>query len=362
MRSAGAEGADDRGDPIMSAVIGATHVLCAIGNGTDQVWASARAGVARISNSHVMDRHFEPISMGLVPEDALPPLSEEIEELPLPSRARRMLRLAAPSVQAVGKEIGRPVPLFIGLPTLTPKEAPWIVHVPAYLQKLTHVPIDLQRSAIVPHGRAAGLMALELAMNAIAADPSATVIVGGVDTFLDLRLLATLDQEQRILGPRVMDGFIPGEGSAFLVLSGSSSGNGPRVVVNGVASSMDEGHRYGTAPAKGEGLANAMTQLRQRSGQLAGPIGTTFAGFNGEHFDAKMWGVAHLRHNDFFSPTIVIDHPADKYGDAGAASGAILLSLAAKSLASSGRRGPALVWAASDREPRACAVVSVAQP
>ena len=344
----------------MSAVIGATHVLCAIGSGTDQVWASARAGIAKIASSHVMDRNFEPISMGLVPEDVLPPLNEEIDKLPLPSRARRMLRLATPSLQAVAKDLDGPVPIFIGLPALTPKEAPWIVHVPAYLQKLANVRIDLQHSAIVPHGRAAGLMALELAMNALQSDPSGTVIVGGVDTFLDLRLLAALDHEQRILGPRVMDGFIPGEGAAFLVLSGNSAGRVPRVVVNAVASAMDEGHRYGTAPAKGEGLANAMTQLRQRAGQLSGPIGTTFAGFNGENFDAKMWGVARLRHNDFFSPVMLIEHPADKYGDDGAATGAILLALAAESLSNGTRQGPALVWAASDREPRACAVVSVA--
>ena len=344
----------------MSAVIGATHVLCAIGSGTDQVWASARAGIARIGNSHVMDKHFEPIQMGLVPEDGLGALTPEIDELPLPSRARRMLRLAAPSFQAVGKDIGRPVPVFVGLPALTPKEAPWLVHVPAYLQKLTNVPVDLKRSSIVPHGRAAGLMALELAMNAVATDPSATVIVGGVDTFLDLRLLATLDQEQRILGPRVMDGFIPGEGAAFFVLSGASAnGAGSGVVVNGAASAMDEGHRYGIAPAKGEGLDAALKQLRQRAGQLSGPIGTTFAGFNGESFDAKMWGVARLRNDDLFAPSMMIEHPADKYGDAGAAAGAILLALAAKSLSLGARPGPALVWAASDREPRACAVVSM---
>jgi 3-oxoacyl-[acyl-carrier-protein] synthase-1 len=344
----------------MNAVIGATHILCAIGRGTDQVWASARAGIAKIASSHVMDRHFEPISMGLVAEDVLPPLNPELDKLPLPSRARRMLRLAAPSFEAVAKEVGRPVPVFIGLPALTPTEAPWIVHMPAYLQKLTNAPIDLQRSAIVPHGRAAGLMALELAMNALQSDPGGTVIVGGVDTFLDLRLLGVLDGERRILGQRVMDGFIPGEGAAFYVLSGSV-GNGPRVVVNGVASSMDEGHRYGSAPAKGEGLAIAMTQLRQRAGQLSGPISTTFAGFNGENLDAKMWGVARLRHTEFFSPAMLIEHPADKYGDAGAATGAILLALAAKSLSNGTRQGPALVWAASDREPRACAVVSVAQ-
>jgi 3-oxoacyl-[acyl-carrier-protein] synthase-1 len=343
----------------MSAVIGATHVLCAIGNGTDQVWASHRAGIAKIASSHVMDRHFERISMGLVPEDVLPPLNEELEKLPLPSRARRILRLATPALQSVAEGLDGPVPIFVGLPDLEPTEAPWLVHVPAYLEKLAGVRIDRQKSAIVPHGRAAGLMALELAMNALQSHPRGTVIVGGVDTFLDLRLLATLDSEQRILGTRVVDGFIPGEGAAFFVLS-RNDGTNPQVVVNGVASSMDEGHRYGTAPAKGEGLANALAQLRQRAGQLPGPIATTFAGFNGESFDAKMWGVARMRHNDLFSASMLIDHPADKYGDAGAATGAILLAVAAKSLLNGGRPGPALVWAASDREPRACAVVSVA--
>ena len=57
---------------------------------------------------------------------------------------------------------------------------------------------------------------------------------------------------------------------------------------------------------------------------------------------------------------MVIEHPADKFGDAGAAMGAILVALAAQSLRTGTRPGPALVWAASDREPRACAVVSVA--
>ena len=349
----------------MTAVIGGTHVLCAIGSGTEQVWASARAGIARIGSSHVMDRHFEPIQMGLVPEDALATLVPEIEDLPLPSRARRMLRLAAPSFQAVGKDLNVAVPVLIGLPELTAEEAPWVNHVPAYLQKLTGVEVDRERSVLVPLGRAAALIALERALEFLQSDPAATVVVGGVDSYLDLLLLETLDGERRILGPRVMDGFIPGEGAAFYVLSGADAqharSNGKSVTVNGAASTMDPGHRYGDAPARGEGLAAALEQVRQRMNQSPAPIATTFAGFNGENFDAKMWGVARLRHNDFFSAGMVIEHPADKFGDAGAAMGAILIALAAKSLATGTRSGPALVWAASDREPRACAVVSVTQ-
>ena len=142
VRSAGAQGREDRGEPaggpIMSAVIGATHVLCAIGSGTDQVWASARAGIARIASSHVMDRHFEPIQMGLVPEDAL-----------AAARRRRSTSFRSPHARGAccgwrrrrfrrsPRTSDGPVPVFIGLPALTPAEAPWLVHVPAYLQKLT---------------------------------------------------------------------------------------------------------------------------------------------------------------------------------------------------------------------------------
>jgi 3-oxoacyl-[acyl-carrier-protein] synthase-1 len=348
----------------MTAVIGATNVLCSIGRGTEQAWASARAGIARIGSSHVMDRNFDPIQMGLVPEDALGELVPKIEALPLPPRARRILRLAAPSLKAVAEGLDADVPVFLGLPALTDSEAPWIRHVPDYLQLLTGVRVDRARSVMVPHGRAAALMALEQALALLQSDPGAAVIVGGVDTYLDLRLLATLDGEQRILGPRVMDGFIPGEGAAFYVLSGadapSTRSNGARIVLNGAASALDPGHRYGTTPARGEGLAEALQQLRQRLDPPPAPIATTFAGFNGENFDAKLWGVARLRHNDFFSPAMLIEHPADKFGDAGAAMGAILVALAAESLATGTRPGPALVWAASDREPRACAVISAA--
>src|SRR5688572_3770312 len=345
----------------MTAVIGATHVLCAIGSGTEQVWAAARAGIARIGNSHVMDRHFEPIQMGLVPEDALGELTPEIDKLPLPSRARRILRLAAPSFKAVAAGLEREAPVFLGLPQLTDQQAPWLKHLPGYLQLLTDVKVDRARSVVVPQGRAAGLLALERALQFVESNPDADVIVGGVDSYLDLRLLATLDAEERILGRLVMDGFIPGEGAAFYRLSSAnapSAAGGRHVTVQAAASTMDPGHRYGQEPAKGEGLAAAMNDMRSRLPAQA-PIATTFAGFNGENFDGKLWGVARLRHNDFFAPGMVIEHPADKFGDAGAAMGAMLLVLAAQSLASGTRTGPALVWAASDREPRACAVISV---
>jgi 3-oxoacyl-[acyl-carrier-protein] synthase I len=342
--------------PITARII-ASDVLCAIGRGGNQVWASARAGIGRITSSHVMDRHFEAIQMGLVPEDALAPLPPELDVLPLPARARRMLRLAAPVLSNVAKTISeQAVPIFIGLPQQDEYTAKWLPGFNTHLCATAGIQCDVARSQIFPLGRAASLRALQAALHALASNPQQPVIVGGVDTFLDLRLLAELDAEQRILGSHVMDGFIPGEGAAFMLLSADTRAQG--ITILGAAAHDDPGHRYGTEPAKGEGLAHALTQLRDQLGDALSPIASTFAGFNGESFEAKLWGVARLRHNDLFTPDMNMQHPADCYGDAGAATGAILTVLAATALAKTQRVAPALVWAASDHETRACAVLS----
>jgi 3-oxoacyl-[acyl-carrier-protein] synthase I len=347
----------------MPAVVVASSVLCAAGSSAEQLWASVRAGIARIGNSNIMDRNLEPIRMGLVPEDALEPkLPPELDALPLPARSRRMLRLAAPTLRALWESSGEaPVRLFLGLPQLALAEAQWLKGFALYLGKLAGVTVDPPGSRVVPSGRAAALNALELALDALQQDPTRPVIVGGVDTYLDLKLLAALDVEGRILSGGVMDGFIPGEGAAFLVLAGAGQGGGGTVTIEAAASVSDPGHRSGMEPARGEGLAQAMDLLRSRLRNPMEPVGTTFAGFNGESFDAKAWGVARVRHTDFFSPRMVLQHPADCFGDAGAATGAILLALAAKALTAGHRPGPALVWAASDGESRGCALMSASK-
>lgn len=306
--------------------------------------------------------------MGLVPEDALEPqLPPEIERLPLPGRARRMLRLAAPALKSVLDAAGAPpLKLFLGVPQLALAEAAWLKGFALYLGKVADVALDSPNSRIVPSGRAATLIALELALAELERDPTHPVIVGGVDTHLDLQLLASLDAEDRILGERVMDGFVPGEGAGFLVLKHSASGGdtGPghtngeaAITVEAAASAADPGYRGGTEPVRGEGLAQAIEVLRERL-TTAVPVGTTFAGLNGESFDAKAWGIARVRHADFFAPGMVLEHPADCFGDAGAALGAILLGLAAIALDKAHRPAPALVWAASDGAARACALLS----
>jgi 3-oxoacyl-[acyl-carrier-protein] synthase-1 len=308
-----------------------------------------------------MDRGFDPIPMGLVPETALDPDHPDLDSLGWPARARRMLRLSAPALRELGSSLGdAQVTLYLGLPELTAEESPWIDEFSKQLCTRAGLSLDDSSSRVFTQGRAAGLVALEKALDALQNDPAQSILVGGVDTFLDLRLLATLGAEGRVLGPQVMDGFIPGEGAAFLLIKSAQESERDGAVIQGAASTTDPGHRYGTEPARGEGLAEALQLLRQQLPSSTGPIGSTFAGFNGENFEAKLWGVAQLRHSDLFSPDMTLEHPASSFGDAGAATGAILTVLATAALTARQRRGPALVWAASDLADRGCAIVDAA--
>ena len=342
-------------------LIVASHVLCPVGRGCEQAWASVRAGLGRIGSSSVMDSNCEPIQMALVPDEALAPLTAELDSLPLPPRARRMLRLAAPVLRNAAESAApRPIRLYLSLPHLNASDASWLKGFAIHLVKMAELTLDAPNSRVFASGRAGALTALELALQTLDREPDARIVVGGVDTHLDLRLLASLEAERRILGPRVMDGFVPGEGAAFFMLSRTADARSRPVALRGAATISDPGHRTGSEPARSEGLARAVEALRARLNEPVAPVVTVFAGLNGESFDARQWGVARLRHGDFFAPGITLEHPADSFGDAGAATGAILTALAATALARGERRGPALVWAASDHEPRACAMLEVA--
>lgn len=367
--------------------IAQTGALCPIGRGIDQIDASVRTGLARFRESPVHDRRFEPVRLSLIPEDQLAPLAPELETQGFTSRQRRMLRLAAPALleALAGLPPGEPPPAaFIGLPE--PRINAPIPLAPAkFFQALNtqasaaidvsatnraSAAFDVNASQLFPAGRAAALIALAHAHQHLVQRRANYALVGGVDTFLDLALLAELDLEERILGPRVMDGFIPGEGAAFILLSVHRPSAAPLsnphdrsdVAILGTGTASDPGHRYSQQPALGEGISNAIEQLLSTPQLNLAPasILDVYAGLNGESFQGKEWGVARLRHAPLFAPNSRTHHPADCYGDCGAATGALLLALAHRNLirnAAHGSSGAALVWASSDREERGCAVV-----
>jgi len=340
-------------------------MMTAVGDCAAQTAASVRAGISRYRESSIYNRRFQPMTMALLPEEALPPLNEELAKTPgLTSRQIRMLRLAEPAL----KEAVRPipsieqVPLFLAAPEARPERPHPVTD--AFLDHLriqVDVPFDRGRSAVFPTGRAGGLQALEAAIAFLDEEEEGYALVGGLDSYLDLYLLASLDQEDRVLADGIMDGFAPGEGAAFLLLASEralEAGEATPVgFVSSAALAEEPGHRYSDEPYKGEGLAEAIAvALEPADGE---PIQTVLASLNGENYGAKEWGVAALRNSASLDPEHAFEHPADCFGDTGAAAGPLLLGLAAIGMNKGYLADPSLVWCSSEGELRGAARVTM---
>lgn len=347
----------------VAAIVG-MGMITAVGIDAKQTAASVRAGITRFVETSIYDKRFEPFVMAILPDDVLPPLKPELEQaVGLTAKQARMLRLAAPALQEATQdwpEVDN-FPLYLGIPQQLPdRPDPFNKSFLQHISFQSDVAFNTVESNLFPRGRAAGLFALEKAMDAIVDGSLQYAIVGGVDTYVDLYLLGTLDMEGRILGTSVMDGFIPGEGAAFLVITNmdkvKSDGLKPLALLTAVGKGQEDGHLYSDQPYRGDGLTNAFDQFFQNSA-LNEPIKDVFTSMNGENHWAKEWGVAHMRNHAGFEPDHGFHHPADCIGDTGAASGIILTNLAATGIKNRYFSSPSLVTCSSDYGQRAVAGV-----
>lgn len=335
-------------------------MMTPIGDCAAQTASSFRTGICRFKESSIYNKRFQPMRLALLPEDALPPLAAPLQAAAgLTSRRARMLRLATPALAEAlaGLDPAIRPALFLSVPETLPKMPPAVDD--AFLDHLatqTGQRFDRAQSRLFPLGRAGGMHALQAALEALAAGAS-HVLLGGLDSYLDLYLLGTLDQQDRVLAEGVMDGFCPGEGAAFLLLTPAQpNATGCILLPPGLAD--EPGHRYSEEPYRGDGLANA---IRAALPPLAGnKVRTVLASLNGESFGAKEWGVAYMRNKPGFEEPLRFDHPADCFGDTGAAVGPLLLGLAAIGMQKGWLPGPCLAYGSSEQQQRgaACAMLA----
>lgn len=344
-------------------VIASAGLLTPIGLSLAETAASARARVARLREIDWRDRRFEPFIVGSVPDAGLPALAPVLAKQPLQYREARMLRLAHAAIEeALAPVAGKSglVPLLLGLPehhTTAPLE-------PArFLDRLVMQAPDLldrKASVAAPRGRAAGLLALRAARERLLNQQHKFVLVGGVDSLVDLYVLGTLDLQARIRNDINSDGFSPSEGAAFVLLTladtAQALGLAPLARLPGVGQGQEPGHVYAEAPYLGDGLAGAVAQLLAEA-PPAQPIGCVYSSFNGERYWAREFGVARTRHAAAFAPDQTMEHPAECFGDLGAAHGTALLALAAHGVRQRYRPAPCLVYASSDHGDRAATLV-----
>ena len=348
------------------AYIHAVGMCTPVGLNAEQTYAAVRAGIGALEESAIHNKRFQPMSMALLPDDVLPPLNSELESANgLTARQRRMLRLAQPALQECLSEFSGSgsLPLFLAGPESLPGEPPAVGE--GFLDDLlvqTEAAIDRDASEVFLDGRAGGIVALRAALAALDSGQASHVLVGGVDSYLDLRLLAMLDQDDRVMADGVMDGFVPGEAAVFILLSrderSDSQSDSKPVCVKAPGISEELGHRFSNDTYTGDGLANA---VRDALAAVAGkPVSRVYSSMNGENIGAKESGVAYMRNASAFSPDVEVEHPADCVGDTGAAATPLLVALASKALASGHIQSPALVQCSSDGALRGAVCVECA--
>ncbi|WP_087463567.1 beta-ketoacyl synthase N-terminal-like domain-containing protein [Oleiphilus messinensis] len=320
--------------------------------------SAIRAGISQYAETDYVNPQNVAIKMALVPDDGLPTWTGLSLSKP-DARYQRMMQLAVGALSEClsAGNLNAPVPLFLALPEKRPgRDYPALEPFLKELSLISGDTLDLVQSRIFSLGRAGGMFALASACECLQQGQAQSVIVGGVDSYLDPTLLGILDHQKRLMLANSADGFIPGEGAAFVILEADENGK-VQVAAPGVGS--EPGHYYSDATCEGQGLTEAITQALDNAA-LKQRIQTVVCSLNGEGAHSKEWGASCIRVVPQLAEDLVVEHPAECCGDLGAATVPTLLAHTSIGMAKGFIQGPALLWASSDFEPRGAAVMTFA--
>lgn len=344
---------DEPPPTVLLASFGATTSIGLDGPGTV---ASVRCGLTRFCEQNELrnDTTGDPIVLAL-----LPTLAEES------TATERMVALAAdagrealrPWLEAARTEKLPPLPILLSVP---PPRPGYPVDgeralAQAIIQALPVEP-DRHRSELFASGHAGGLSALAQALELLQDPHVPACLVGGTDSPRLLTYLRWLDAQERLKRDGQPHGLIPGEGAGFLLVCREDFMARHRWVplagIQRVAQTLEPRLWYQGDATHGEALTDAFWQVLRPSDGAPLRADVTWCDFNGEPWRSEEWSFAYLRTGKYHGEPLDLRHPADCWGDLGAASAPLLVGLAASELAR-GREGhqTALVWCASDVQP-----------
>jgi 3-oxoacyl-[acyl-carrier-protein] synthase I len=346
-------------------VISGTGMLTPLGLNAKQTSTSVRAGLSSFEESSLVDKNCQPYILSSLPDELLLELSWDFEfDQNITSRELRILQMSiSPLIEVFGNlpHDHQEIPLLLGLPRDLMGESDYGSNLIAMLDSIFPNKFDISQSITMCKGRASGLIAIHEACMVLENNDTDIIIVGAVDSYKDSNRLIALDMENRINSEETMDGFTPGEGAAFLLITKSETAekNGMEKKCKLVSSSVgfESGHLYSEEPYKGEGLANTFETLFSSNGNSLSKVATVFSSMNGENHFAKEWGVAYLRNQMFIEEEYSFEHPADCFGDTGAACGPLMMGIATDGILSSNMIKPVLVYTSSDSGERAACII-----
>ena len=348
----------DNGSAVCVVGVGAAT---AVGRTAPATATAVRAGIARFfEHPYMIDKAGDPMVVARARY-----LNDETEggerfgELALPP-AREAMSVLNGSAGSAG-----PIPVVIGLPAQRPGLPAGTESLVA--ERIGHSLRDMARLSdveTIATGHSAGLMALEAARRRISEGSATFCLIGGVDSYMEPETLEWLDNRDKLQAAANDWGFIPGEAAGFCLLCSQDAAEryGLAVLVRVVAAAT--AHEKNLIDTEtvciGEGLSEAVGKVLEALPSPEVRIDDTICGMSGDPYHGDEFAFTIARMSERFVDAGEFQTPAECWGDVGAASGPLFVTLAAAAGRKNYAKGPrTLLWTSSDGGERTAAILEV---
>jgi 3-oxoacyl-[acyl-carrier-protein] synthase-1 len=256
-----------------------------------------------------------------------------------------------------------PIPLLLGLPA----ERPGFTHdlaaeVARRFEGLSEGRARISGVQTATIGHSAGTLAIEAACGRIVSDVDDLVLVGGIETYMQPETLEWLDFEGHLHSSSNRWGFIPGEAAGFCLLASAAAierhGLSKLGQVVGAATAREENLRQSDSVCTGDGLTEAFRRAAEPLALSGRKVDQMICDMNGDRYRTDEFGFAITRTAENFVDASEFLTPADCWGDVGAASGPLFVTLAVASAAGGYADGPlTLAWTSSESGERSAVLL-----
>jgi 3-oxoacyl-[acyl-carrier-protein] synthase I len=329
--------------------------------------AAVRAGISSFQDHPFMvDSAGKPMVVGRAPyiaEDVAG--CDRLLALALPA-AGEALAVLTPFVRAL-----RPVAVMLGMPPRRPgcSRAMEDELLQRFQQQLFES-FPVGRVDVIACGHSAGLMALETAWETIRSGAADFCLIGGVDSYLEPETLEWLEESEQLHSAGTENnawGFVPGEAAGFCLVASEAGARrwqlDPLGSISALAVTREPNVIKSDTVCLGHGLTAAFEKAFGSPVEPVRQVDEIICDMNGEPYRAEEFGFATIRTHGYFVDSSAFQAPADCWGDVGAASGPLFLSLAAAAHAKGYATGTrTLAWTSSESGERAAAILDFDEP
>lgn len=344
-------------------VITGVGMVSAIGNDWEQSCAAHRAGV----NQFLAYEDFYPENEEMDFSEPEPLIAARSAMIGSQMQELRAPKLIVPALQDLisNSDMSREmfdstIVLTVVSPGVSAEHEQKLLE--AYRQEILKLSLNCSAKRKMVRARNTGFAEMLMAARKLLESGQCEAcILLAVDSLNSFETLKHLDKIERIKSKKSPNGLIPGESAVAIFVETEAHALARNAVVkatvSAIAGAVEQNTSTSDKPSSGLGLSNAVRQACQQAGELKPQW--LACDLNGETYRAYEWGMTQVKANDVLSGLSAVWHPADCFGDVGAATGGLLIALVVKAFeAGYAPAKDCLILCSDDEGKRAAMVVS----